>query len=83
MLFPFLTIFIVFLLYYAFRRHQITQRENKRASEFWSKENRALNTKRKDISNQLYYCSARHLPDWKVSGRYTASFGRDTDLSGG
>ena len=54
MLFPFLTIFIVFLLYYAFRRHQITQRENKRASEFWSKENRALNTKRKDISNLNY-----------------------------
>lgn len=54
MLFPGLTIFMVFILYYAFRRRQIERRETERETEFWSRENRALNTRSKDLSNLEY-----------------------------
>ena len=37
MLFPGLTIFMVFILYYAFRRRQIERRETERETEFWSR----------------------------------------------
>lgn len=53
-MFPGLTIFMVFILYYAFRRHQIEHKEEERKSEFWSRENRASNTRRMDISNLDY-----------------------------
>lgn len=45
---------MIFIVYYAFRRHQVERKEEERQSEFWSRENRASNTRRMDISNLDY-----------------------------
>lgn len=53
-MFPFLTIFIAFLLFYAYKRNQITKQENEKASAFWELENKANSTRKKDIEHLNY-----------------------------
>ncbi|MCI8326407.1 MAG: hypothetical protein HFI37_01360 [Lachnospiraceae bacterium] len=53
-MFPILTVFIIFLLYYAYKRNQLSKQESEKDSSFWERENKANTTLRKDIEHLDY-----------------------------
>lgn len=53
-MFPILTVFIVFLLFYAYKRSQIAKEDAEKATAFWELENQANSTRKKDIDNLSY-----------------------------
>lgn len=54
MLFPFFTIFILFLLTFTYFRNKAVQEEKKNKNKFWDKESQANLTRRQDISGLPY-----------------------------
>lgn len=52
--FPFLTIFMIFIIWLAIRYRRLDQNQKNREEEFWSKELAANATPAKDISNLSY-----------------------------
>ncbi len=52
--FPFLTLFMIFIIWLAIRIHQSNARINAQEEEFWNKERIANSTPAKDISNLRY-----------------------------
>lgn len=53
-MFPVLTLFIIFLLFYAYKRSQLTKQEEEKNSAFWDLENQANTTRKKDIEHLAY-----------------------------
>lgn len=53
-MFPILAIFIIFLLFYAYKRSQITKEDAEKTAAFWELENQANNTRRRDIEHLDY-----------------------------
>lgn len=53
-MFPFFTIFILFLIWFTYNRHRTERLEQARENEFWQKESQANATRRKDISSLHY-----------------------------
>ena len=54
MAFPFLTVFIIFLLAYYVRRTSLTRRREEREAAFWAREEEAEHTPAKDLSEVSY-----------------------------
>lgn len=50
MMFPFFTIFILFLAWFTYNRHLIERKDKLREREFWKKEEEANTVRKKDIS---------------------------------
>lgn len=53
-MFPVLTLFILFLLFYAYKRNQLTKQEAEKNSAFWALENQANTTRKQDIEHLDY-----------------------------
>lgn len=53
-MFPILTLFIIFLLFYAYKRNQFSKQEAAKESAFWERENQANATRKKDIEHLDY-----------------------------
>lgn len=53
-MFPFFTIFILFLVWFTYNRHRTERLERAREEEFWERESKANTTRRKDISSLPY-----------------------------
>ena len=53
-MFPVLTLFLIFILYYAYQRNKISQKEAKQNADFWERENQANSTPKKDIEHLNY-----------------------------
>lgn len=53
-MFPVLTLFIIFLLFYAYKRSQLTKEEAEKNSAFWNLENQANTTRKKEIEHLDY-----------------------------
>lgn len=53
-MFPFFTIFILFLIWFTYNRHRTERLERAREEEFWERESQANTTRRKDISSLPY-----------------------------
>lgn len=66
-MFPILTIFLIFLLYYAYQRNKMSKKEAQRESDFWNRENQANSTPKKDIGHLNYITIP--LEDFPI-GRY-------------
>lgn len=53
-MFPVLTLFLIFILYYAYRRNKISQKEAQQKADFWERENQANSAPKKDIEHLNY-----------------------------
>lgn len=54
MMFPFLTIFMLFLAWFTYNRFRTEKQEKNMEKEFWEKEAQANSTRRKDLSSLPY-----------------------------
>lgn len=68
-MFPVLTLFLIFILYYAYRRSQISKIEAEKETAFWNREQEANTTLKKDIEHLNYITIP--LEDFPI-GQYPA-----------
>lgn len=68
-MFPVLTLFLIFILYYAYRRSQISKIETEKETAFWNREQEANTTLKKDIEHLNYITIP--LEDFPI-GQYPA-----------
>ncbi|MCF0131276.1 MAG: hypothetical protein HUJ71_06085 [Pseudobutyrivibrio sp.] len=70
--FPFLTIFIIFVLWLAFKRNKVKEIQQQKEDEFWAREQAANCTLAKDITNLNYLT----IP----MDKFPLNFSQDTEV---